>query len=260
MLPGMGARVTSCPGCPRWGPLGYRIPRPVPDKHGGAGHPGLVGKLWGLAFSSFSGFLSLPHPQGRTLFCRGFGPGCLLPADCAQDALILLGFQNAPGSLLFSTQANEHTQQSSLQSLCGLGAHTWGWGGCFPSCPHGWLAAPWLQHRSGTHFQEKAPSTTVRQRGCVLLGLHLDVSMWECLEHIREGASGYAKQACCNAGVWSPGLAASHNPGPASWVHEGPRRRRMMGLHVSVHYFLRQEVSPSEWPQGAFLWAAPTLP
>lgn len=56
-----------------------------------------------------------------------------------------------------------------------------------------------------------------------------------------------------------PRPAASPSPSRASCADEGPGQQRVMGLHVSAHYFLRQEVFPSSWLLGSLKRAASHL-
>lgn len=150
----------------------------------------------------------------------GGQPRSLLPAACAQEALLLRG-SGCAGGPLSSTCTDEHTQAPSLWRCLGLRegkrrlAQVWH----FSSLPH--------RRPTGTGFQQHSdhiskPSLPVPwSKGlCVSLGCPFFVRMWNCLGHSREGASGHMKQASLKKGMYKPPPAPTQPPvqmrGPGS--------------------------------------------
>lgn len=153
-------------------------------------HSRSVRELWGLAPLTN---LRVPFPEsisrGRTSSV-GLWPRVFSSTDCAWDALILFGSRDAHG---FLQPGHMSTHRVLHAESLGLRANTWGWREYFPlSLRHGWQA-PCFQHHSD-HISKKRLPVPRSDKGAVLPRAVFAASMWERLEHIRQGASGYTKQ------------------------------------------------------------------
>lgn len=147
--------------------------------------------------------------------------------------------QQQPSSL--DTRA--HTGLFTAESL-GLRANTWGWGGYFPlSRKPGWQA-PQFQHHSD-HISKKRLPEPQSDKGAVLPRAMLAASTQERLEWIRQGLQVTRSSRVSETRVCGPGPSGHPQPSSASCLDERPRQQKSAGFHMSVHYFLHQEVFPS---------------
>ena len=153
--------------------------RTVPDQHGLMVTMGRRGSFGDRPVFSLG--VSLPT-------------GPLFLAACVQQALILWlpGCTGVPPFLHLDEGAHAGAFPEEIPGSESLAVSRY-----FPSCPHRWLAGTPVSTPQGTTFPRKASQRHSETKGAVCyLGLLLAVSLWKCLEAIREAASGYTERGC----------------------------------------------------------------